>query len=357
MRPHWTFGGGAFFATPLEGWAASQDKAKKVHVQTVLLGRECVAAHRRCGVLTGGQSCGATRHLDATWEREGSSDGEGEAVCHGEGPAESPAASEGPASRAVLDPGAAERRRAYGQQLVWISDDEDDAIVSAQKTAGAGSDDRTANCIAVGAPFEKKLARRNTIWSMCVEGVPSKAAKAARGKVLARKRLVKREVVLNFISMTIFQRFGGTNHDATVLMSAENNSEHFDKWRRGSPAPTDLIFLIQVHTQNNQTTQHLALCRPFNSVSNADGSVMTNARRRWHKAMAVVRSRIALMRLLREQQPSVFGGAASSTQEEDAGGKPSSGAKSDHEDGWFRMMVFKRTNPSGVRDLRDIVVL
>ena len=24
---------------------------------------------------------------------------------------------------------------------------------------------------------------------------------------------------------------------------------------------------------------------------------------------------------------------------------------------WFRMLVFKRTNPSGVRDLKDIVVL
>ena len=37
----------------------------------------------------------------------------------------------------------------------------------------------------------------------------------------ARKTLVKSELVLNFISITLYQRVGGTVHDATVRFRAK----------------------------------------------------------------------------------------------------------------------------------------
>jgi hypothetical protein len=56
---------------------------------------------------------------------------------------------------------------------------------------------------------------------------------------------------------------------------------------------------VQVTTHDATTQQHLSLCKPLSAMRNPDGSEVSLARRRWHKAISIVRSRLAIAGVFR----------------------------------------------------------
>jgi hypothetical protein len=67
---------------------------------------------------------------------------------------------------------------------------------------------------------------------------------------------------------------------------------------------------VQVTTHDATTQQHLSLCKPLSAMRNPDGSEVSLARRRWHKAISIVRSRLAIAGVFRVIQGRGGGAAA-----------------------------------------------
>jgi len=92
-------------------------------------------------------------------------------------------------------------------------------------------------------------------------------------------QIVAPELVAAHIAETLAARVGEVEPGPREVLAEQDNALLFEEWRQGAPAPPDLCFMVQVTTVDNVTRHALTLTKPWNVLRNADGTVMSSAKR------------------------------------------------------------------------------